>query len=368
VSCMIRKLLQLMGRELFSKRRLHQPALLTLRYLRLLAIGCATIVAGVQLLRYVQPPLHLTHFPVQFYPEDTVLAVGTPAGFVETVNVSSDDGKQVIFHGAESPIIAISFSPHGQFCGIAWDTYRPRSVDGMVSVLDTQQKRVLFSSPPIPNGIDTLAFSPDGKLLAIGTSSDEILVWETESWHTIKQLTNVSGAHCLAFSPSGNALASGGSLGHYTNETVIWDTRTWSVTESLVFDSARGSIAALAFSHDGKYVAAAAHTLVRVWGLSEKQQVCKDLEHTFPVRNMQFSRSGNELITAECPAGGSDAGGILCWDVATGEALATIALKARPLSLTLSSDSQLAAVGCDDGRVTVLRLHSRPILGTLRIR
>ncbi|MCB9641244.1 MAG: hypothetical protein H6727_20260 [Myxococcales bacterium] len=67
---------------------------------------------------------------------------------------------------------------------------------------------------------EALAFSPDGKVLAMANSS--ISLYDTTTWQLLKKLTpNNTPSHTLRFSPSGGYLIASGMI------TYLWETKTW---------------------------------------------------------------------------------------------------------------------------------------------
>jgi WD40 repeat protein len=68
--------------------------------------------------------------------------------------------------------------------------------------------------------VNSVAFSPDGRLLASGSDDDTIKLWEVASGSLVRTLSgHTSYVTSVAFSPDGRLLASG-SLDHTIK---LWD-------------------------------------------------------------------------------------------------------------------------------------------------
>jgi WD40 repeat protein len=133
-----------------------------------------------------------------------------------------------------------------------------------------------------------LAFSPDGKWLAVATGPipeekdcancpafGEITLWDTESWKPIRRLRgNSAPIRTLAFSPDGQLIAGGASLmdggrgvsveEEFKFEIFLWDMTTGEQKQKLPGHTS--VITSLAFSPDGSLLASAGrdHTL-KIW-------------------------------------------------------------------------------------------------------
>jgi len=76
----------------------------------------------------------------------------------------------------------------------------------------------------------SVAFSPDGKLLALGDTNGEIHLWqmpEARLLRTSKEYGSI--VLSAAFSPDGKTLATGGSNGTIR----CWDVSSWSILDIL---------------------------------------------------------------------------------------------------------------------------------------
>lgn len=122
----------------------------------------------------------------------------------------------------------------------------------------------------------TLAFSPDGKLLAIAEKDQSkikiISVTNDKLLASLKASTN--DLRCLAFSPNGDLLASGGlstATRSFDGSAELWDTRKWRHVRS--FKNLDIVSFSLAFSHDGRLLAACGHGHLYLWRIQDGTQM-----------------------------------------------------------------------------------------------
>lgn len=130
--------------------------------------------------------------------------------------------------------------------------------DHVVGVWDTSSGKQLLKLPRYQEAPLALAFSVDGRHLAVGGRGDEIHVRELATGGIAFSLP-VRFCGLFAFAPDGRTLVSCGTPGG----TQVWDLGTGKVLRRL---HTPDSPWVLAFSHDGKTLATASHRgLIHLW-------------------------------------------------------------------------------------------------------
>src|SRR6266446_3018765 len=150
------------------------------------------------------------------------------------------------------------------------------------------------------SAIYSVAFSPDGQFLAVGSANGEVGVWQVARWKQIMTLSgHIGWVWSVAFRPDGARLASGGDDG-----------------------------------------------TVELWEVSSGQCLTTLQGHTDWIRSVAFSPDGARL------ASGSQDGTVKLWEVSTGQCLTTLqSHTGRVWSVAFSPDGARLASGSDDGTV-----------------
>ena len=149
-----------------------------------------------------------------------------------------------------------------------------------------------------------LAFSPDGKLLAVNAFSD-LRIWHTATGKLWRQSTEVFGAS-VGFSLDGKVLAAT----HYLKGVYLWDVPTGKFLNSLP-DS--GEFGFSAISPDSRWLAGMSGGAARIWDLKTGQKVNDGDGHVDTIRSLAISPRFDAIAT-----GGND-GALRLWDPLTGK-------------------------------------------------
>jgi WD40 repeat protein/serine/threonine protein kinase len=251
--------------------------------------------------------------------------------------------------------LAVATGGHGDIARVPKGANTPPR---MVKVLELASGREVFTI----NGIGgPLVFSPDGKSLASGSDFGIASVWDAVSGQKIQTLEgHGSFVRGLAFSPDSSRLACA-----TWSEARIWDLATGKEVRVFIHgEDRRNSFMSVAWSPSGRQLATTNQT-VKLWEVaSGKELITLDGQAT---RMVAFSPDGKRLAGASAPSTGTlDArsGTVKVWDMADGREVFT--LKGTVRRLAFSSDGKRLAGTSELGTVKVWELAGGEELFTLK--
>ncbi len=202
-----------------------------------------------------------------------------------------------------------------------------------------------------------LAYSPDGSLLASGGSDDALRVWDVKGRRVLWAVTDFSyTVTAVAFSPDGAVLAASSDADMYRHEhgdgcsgedgkqVRVYDARTGAELTALRKPQC-GSVQALAFSPDGRLLATYGYLVkgVRLWDTSTwAEHAALGVKNGPSFYALAFSSDG-KVLAATGPGGDE----VQLWDVVGRKALLTLKSPRRSevTSIALSPDGQTLAAG-----------------------
>jgi WD40 repeat protein/class 3 adenylate cyclase len=229
----------------------------------------------------------------------------------------SQPGTQASFEGWSGEI---AFSPDGDRVAVA-------NLDGAPQVLDVSSGAVVFRLEGHTSVADSLAWSPDGSLIATGDNypDGEVIVWDAGTGRPLHVL-EAEQIYSVAFSPDGRKLAAVGDLGILH----VWDAATGE--ELIAPESETSGYRAVAFSQDGERVYTGGQdSSVRIWDASSGENLRILAGHTGIVAALAFSPDFRSFASA-----GDD--GCKFWDLGPGKELFVVPAAISGAGLTLSPD------------------------------
>ncbi|KAJ5652726.1 hypothetical protein N7507_010152 [Penicillium longicatenatum] len=202
--------------------------------------------------------------------------------------------------------------------------------------------------------IQSIAWSPDGSLLASGSNDKTVRVWDPATGQTVSTLEGHSDSvFSIAWSPDGSRLASGS----YDTTVRVWDPTTGQTVSTL---EGHGSVQSIAWSPDGKRLASGSYdTTVRVWDPTTGQPV-STLEGHGSIQSIAWSLDGSRLASVSYDKT------VRVWDPTTGQPISTLEGHIDFIySIAWSPDGSRLTSGSNDKTVRVWDPTTSQTISTL---
>lgn len=203
-----------------------------------------------------------------------------------------------------------------------------------------------------PKQIYSLAWRPDGKVLALGGYQDLRLMDATGQIEKAKLTGHADAIRALAWSKDGKILAAAGGAPGRKGEVKIWKADgTLQATISGHSDCVYG----LAISPDGNTIATSSYDkLIKLWDAATGKEIRTLRDHIDSIYAIDFTPDGKRLVS-----GAADRS-IKVWNVNTGERLFTMNEPTDGInSVAVSPDGKWIAAAGQDKSVRVWALDEK---------
>ncbi len=239
---------------------------------------------------------------------------------------------------------AVAFSRDGKFLAV-------EDASDTVTIFDPEtgtRIRELPTDKTVPSvGISwvySIAFSPDSRWLASAVDDKTVRIWDVRTGQKIRDLTGPRRPIVYtAFSPNGELIATGND----EKSIQLWNVASGAPTSTL--SGHKKVINAVAFSPDGKTLASASgDKTIRLWDVATGKHTRTLSGHQAAVSSISFSGDGHWL------ASGSWDKTVRIWNLSTGKEVQTLRPDARAIySVTFDPHGRWLAAGSEDGAVEI---------------
>ena len=310
---------------------------------------------------------------VAFHPSGRTLAVASQDHTLRLLETSTCT-EQLLAGGVHtSGVASIAFSPDGELLAAGYDE------DNEVRIWEVQPGRLMTTFPSgVQEKISSVAFSPDGALVAYGGLMGRLEVWEVSNGALLARLVGHSGGVVgVEFAPDGLEIVS--VHGSPRDKAIrVWSTVTWEELACHVLPEGGMPISRSCMSPEGDAVAFAdsSYPSIPVITLGSQQVDSDPSIHVFSLESQQVEWSFTlpASVTARSLSWSSFSSSILVAASAHGIYLIRtgsqepmqlehlIGYSEDAICVAAHPSAPLAAVGYEDGVLELWDIASREVI------
>ena len=312
-----------------------------------------TFLLNLLLTGFAQEPTLLQHGggvrTVEFSPVDaSLVASAGESSVIKLWNLRNNTVKTL--NGHTGIVNSIAFSPNGELLASVSD-------DKTLKLWDVRSQQNIATLTDIADGfqwqIKSVAFSPDGQLLAT-VGGKHVKLWDVNSRTEIAILRHENWGQTVAFSADGAVLAVGDESRDGSGTVKIWNVRNQKVIATLKDDLV--VVRAVTFSSDDRYLASSHYNgEVKVWNVSDWERL-----YTIPQAgdyDIAFSPDGKMIA-------GTGSGYVsILWAEEGTRAVRIPGPIGWRHPVDFSHDSATLAVGAEDGIIRIWRIDTSSVDG-----
>ena len=287
----------------------------------------------------------------------------------------------VPLYGHQGVVSSVSYSPDGcKFISGSydstiriWDTITGKQIGENIGksynikkAMEDIQKRIIDKFED-HNSINTLCYSPDGKIIVCGCDDGFIYMWDTNTRKLIRKsiVAHRAGITCISCSPDGSKILSCSESGETLRE---WDFNTGKqIGEPFIGGHEYPWVRRLSYSPNGRhFVTGSADSTICLWDAKTRELLGKPFGGEIysgkccKIMDIKYSPDGSKIVSA----GGSIKNQIFQWDANDGKLLGAPFMGRTGIACSASYNPDGSSIVCgySDGTICILDSDTFEIL------
>jgi WD40 repeat protein len=277
-----------------------------------------------------------------FSPDGKRLVTGSYSGEIMLFDVATGDEIRPVA-GHRNDVLTIAYSPDGRILASGSGGAAPT-----IQLWEMAAGKPLRDLPGSGAWVQSLVFSPDGKTLASGSQDNLVHLWDVASGRHLRECRgHRSWAFSVAFSPDGQTLA---SVGQYDGTLRLWEAGTGKELRVITSPQDNNGIFCVEFSPDSRTVAAGYRYSSVLWDRASGNEVRRWKGVNLADHFLLFTPDGRAIVAGA----GGEARLLGLWEIASGKELRTFpGEREATRALALSPDGKLLAAHDNHNRTRI---------------